>query len=310
MRRFIYISLLIIFIVGCQPKSKLIIDGTHPVYPPFIDKDVKLEEIFASNRLFEAPVWDPIHHQLYFTGYEKGSEMLMRFIKVGEAEDVDLTKGTGGTYMTPDQKNMVTANGELHQVIQFEMTSNGVKNPKVLAYNAEWFQPNDLVMTLKGNIYITDPDFKTKKNGAVYFLNKNNELKKMNTNLPVPNGIIASPKGDQIYVSDSSLKEWWVFKVQSDGNLAEGKMFFKPNSKSKNSVDGMTVDEKGNIYATGYGGVWIINQKGLAIGFIPIPEFCTNIAFGDAEYKTLYISCYKKMYRIKTNMRGFMPKLK
>ena len=307
----IKLFLLISFLfVGCLAKQEIIIDGTKLVFPPFITAETKIEEIYASPRLFEAPVWDRINNKLYFTGYEKGKEMLMKFISIGKAEDVPLSQGTGGTIIGPDPKFLYTANGETHEIIKFKLYGDEWKHPEVLAKDNSWFQPNDLCQTINGDIYFTDPDFKNKKDGAVYHLSKSGKVTKVISDLPVPNGIISSNDGKKIYVSDSFLKEWRVYQVGKDGMLDKGTLFFKPSAVSKNNPDGMTIDVKGNIYCTGLGGICIVTPKGKAIGFIPVPEVCTNIAFGGNEYTTLYISCYKKVYSFKTNIKGFVPSKK
>lgn len=287
-----------------------VIDGSQSVFPSFIDKNAKLEEIFASSRLFEAPVWDRVNQTLYFTGYEKGKEMLMRYISLGKAEDVPLTQGTGGTFIGSDPQFLYTANGETHEIIQFQLKGDQWQNPKILAADKTWFQPNDLCLIKDSKIYFTDPDFKNKKGGAVYYLSPMGVVSKVIFDLPVPNGIIASNDGKKLYISDSHLKEWREYKISKDGALDKGKVFFKPRTTNKNNPDGMTIDEKGNLYLTGSGGVWIVTPKGKRIGFIAIPEFCTNVAFGGNDYKTLYISCYKKLYQLSTNISGFIPPLK
>ena len=90
--------------------------------------------------------------------------------------------------------------------------------------------------------------------------------------------------------------------------MDKGKVFFKPTTTNQNAPDGMTIDERGNLYFTGFGGIWVVNKAGQAIGFVPIPEFCTNIAFGGDDYLDLFITCYKKVYRLPTKMKGFIPK--
>lgn len=302
------IIFLILILSGCSTKSPVVIDGTKSVYPIFIENNSKIEEIYASSRLFEAPVWDAINKKLYFTGYEKGSEMLMRFVDIGKADDVNLSKGTGGTFISLDPRYLLTTNGETHQIIRFELFADHLDNPKILAADEKWFQPNDLCQTSKGEIYFTDPDFKNKKNSAVYHLSSKGIVTKVIFDLPVPNGIIASNDGTKLYVSDSQLKVWRVFKILKGGLLDKGEIFFNPLTANKNNPDGMTIDEKGNVYCTGLGGIWIVSPIGKAIGFIPIPEMCTNIAFGGEDYTTLYITCYKKVYRLATKMKGFIPK--
>src|SRR5262245_20489520 len=99
MRIFILFCLLVLLLDACKVNQSIVVDGSKAVYPDFIDKETKLEEIYSGTRLFEAPVWDNLHKQLYFTGYEKGSEMLMRFVAKDKSEDVPLSKGTSGTFI-------------------------------------------------------------------------------------------------------------------------------------------------------------------------------------------------------------------
>jgi gluconolactonase len=75
-------------------------------------------------------------------------------------------------------------------------------------------------------------------------------------------------------------------------------------SPEKGSVDGMKVDEQGNIYSTGPGGVWVISKSGEHLGTIVAPEIPANCGWGDADYRTLYLTAPKSVYRVRANVRG------
>ena len=66
----------------------------------------------------------------------------------------------------------------------------------------------------------------------------------------------------------------------------------------------MSIDEQGNLYFSGRGGVWVATPVGKSLGFIPVPEFCSNVTFGGADGRTLYLTCDKKVYSLAMNVRG------
>jgi gluconolactonase len=93
--------------------------------------------------------------------------------------------------------------------------------------------------------------------------------------------------------------------VQPDGSVTDGALFLDPSSDhSPGGPDGIRVDTKGNLYGSGPGGVWIISPEGKHLGTIKIPEVVSNIAWGDKDGKTLYITASTSLYRIKLNIPG------
>ena len=96
-----------------------------------------------------------------------------------------------------------------------------------------------------------------------------------------------------------------VFDVKPDGTLENGQLFanLKPPSK-EGAADGMKVDIQGNVYSTGPGGVWIFSSEGNLLDIIETPEPPANIAWGDRDYKTLYITARTSLYRIRLQIPG------
>jgi gluconolactonase len=132
--------------------------------------------------------------------------------------------------------------------------------------------------------------------------------------MTLPNGIIVSLDGKTLYVSDSGQKNWRVYPIKADGTVGEGKVFFKPETGAKGDPDGMTIDEEGNLYCTGCGGVWFLKPDGKG-GYaapaclIPFKDLTSNVAFGGDDGKTLYITCGDKVYSIAMTVRGGLWKL-
>ena len=171
--------------------------------------------------------------------------------------------------------------------------------------------PNDLAVKSDGSIYFTDPPYGIKSEQeelgfyGVYRLAPDGTLTLLVDDFVRPNGIALSPDETKLYVNDSEKGHIRVFDVKPDGMIENGKLFaeLKPPS-AEGAADGMKIDIKGNVYSTGPGGVWIFSPKGDLLGIIETPEPPANIAWGDRDYKTLYITANTSLYRIRLQIEG------
>lgn len=177
--------------------------------------------------------------------------------------------------------------------------------------------PNDLVVKSDGSIYFTDPPYGIKSEQeelgfyGVYRLVPDGTLSLLVKDFVRPNGIAFSPDEKKLYVNDSEKGHIRVFDVKPDGTLANGRLFAQLKDFSKPGVpDGMKVDQKGNIYSTGPGGVWVFSPSGKLLGKIEVPEVATNLAWGNRDYKTLYITAGNSLYRIGLNIPGVRSQAK
>lgn len=174
--------------------------------------------------------------------------------------------------------------------------------------------PNDVVVKSDGSIYFTDPPYGIKNVEeelgfyGIYRWEENSNLTLLNKEMVRPNGIAFSPDEKKLYVSDSEKLHIQVFDVKSDGTLSKGRVFAElPGSPDKGVPDGMKVDVKGNIYCTGSGGIWIFSPTAKLLDKINVPEKATNLAWGNKDYKTLYITAGNSVYRIPLNIAGIKP---
>jgi sugar lactone lactonase YvrE len=171
--------------------------------------------------------------------------------------------------------------------------------------------PNDLVVRADGSIYFTDPPFGIESQQeelgfyGVYRLVADGRLTLLVDDFVRPNGIVFSPDETKLYVNDSEKGHIRVFDVRSDGILANGRVFAKLKSPNEGgAADGMKVDIKGNIYSTASGGVWIFSPNGELLGIIKTPEHPANLAWGDKDYQTLYITARHSLYRVRLKIPG------
>ncbi len=263
--------------------------------------------VYSDKAFFECPVWDYAHGALYFDSYQKKVDRLVRLEADGSVTPQEGTEGVGGAFLARDGR-ILAADCAKHRILSFAAGPDGLSDPKVMAEDPAWHQPNDICEAPSGHIYFTDPDFSEKKSGSVFHLFPSGKVSRAVSHLPCPNGVTASGDGKTLYVSDTSLREWWAFPILADGGLGEGRVFFKPESDARaGGPDGMTSDEFGNLYLTGMGGVWIVSPTGRQLDFIPVPEFCSNVRIGGPDRKTLYITCSKKVYSLSLKARAGWP---
>jgi gluconolactonase len=175
--------------------------------------------------------------------------------------------------------------------------------------------PNDVVVKLDGSIYFTDPPYGISKEQeelgfyGVYRLALDKTLTLLTKSLVRPNGLAFSPDENKLYVSDSEKRYIRVFQVKPNGTLSKGRVFAKlPEISNEEGVpDGMKVDVQGNVYCSGSGGVWVFSPNGELLGKIIVPEIVTNLAWGNLDYKSLYITAGTSLYRIPLNIAGIQP---
>ncbi len=140
---------------------------------------------------------------------------------------------------------------------------------------------------------------------------KNGKTELLSTDLGGPNGIAFSPDEQYLYVSNWDIRDihntktLWRFPVQADGTLGKGEIFFDMNKTDDDeALDGIKVDNQGYIFASAPGGVWIISPQGRYLGKIIGPERPANMAWGDADGKTLYLTAHTGLYKIRTKNGG------
>jgi gluconolactonase len=168
--------------------------------------------------------------------------------------------------------------------------------------------PNDVIVKSDGALYITDgmaglPDVSFRElpfNGV--FLVKDGTVRALDKDPQggFPNGIALSPDEKYLYVSANG--KIVRYDVQPDDTVKNGQVFLDAGS------DGIRVDRQGNLYTTTQGAVWIVSPQGKHLGTIHIPQIAgsgtTNLAFGEADGKTLFIAARSKLYRIRVNIPG------
>jgi sugar lactone lactonase YvrE len=174
--------------------------------------------------------------------------------------------------------------------------------------------PNDIVVKSDGSIYFTDPSFglPNREEGkeldfcGVFRLTSNGSLTLLDDTFSMPNGLMFSSDESILYVNDSARGHIRAFDIQTDGTLTNDRVFaeIRKPDEALGGGDGMKVDFQGNVFCTGRGGVYVFDPNGELLGLIKPPEIPSNVAWGDDDLKTLYITARKGLYKIRVGTGG------
>ncbi|MBN1893751.1 SMP-30/gluconolactonase/LRE family protein [bacterium] len=216
----------------------------------------------------------------------------------------DSAQRSNGLYFREDGKLLACAD-EQYRLI--ELDRKGRISVLAGEYNGKPFNgPNDLWIDLSGRIYFTDPYYQRpwwtrqapeQDCEGVYCLEPSGRLSRVADDFKKPNGIIGTPDGKTLYVADIGAWRIYRYNILPDGSLS-GKKWFAPEGS-----DGMTLDEKGNVYLTN-SAVSVYSPAGLKIASIPAPEMPSNACFGGKDRKTLFITARTSVYTLKMKVRG------
>lgn len=171
--------------------------------------------------------------------------------------------------------------------------------------------PNDLAISSNGVIYFTDPPFGVSKEerelsfSGVYMLKKGGDPQLMFDGFDTPNGIVLNEDESKVYVNNSNTGQIMCFTVAKDGTLRSPTNFANVGTTSDTgSADGMVMDQEGRLYSTGPGGIYVFSAEGNQVDKISLPVRATNLGWGGADNKTLYITTPSAIYQLKMKVKG------
>lgn len=303
-----------------------------------VKKDEALEKIVGANpkvwklaegfKFTEGPVWtnkgllfsDPNANIIYKYSTD-GKLSVFRTPSGYSGADIAEYGQPGSNGLTLDKDgNLVINQHGNRRVIRLEKDGSET----VLADKFEGKRlnsPNDLVYRSDGTLFFTDPPFgfpkvfddkrKELNFSGVYSIYKG-KLQLLTKEFTGPNGIALSPDEKYLYVGnwDEKKKTVYRYEVNEDGTIKNGKLFFDfTNFKGEDAIDGIKTDIEGNLYVSAPGGLQVLSKEGKLLGTIVIPQHVHNMAWGDADGKTLYLTARNGLYKMRLNIAGVHPKL-
>jgi gluconolactonase len=231
-------------------------------------------------------------------------------------EDIGEYGQPGSNGLTLDDQGRLTIAQHGHRrVVRIE--KNGLTT--VLADRWEGKRlnsPNDLVYRHDGTLFFTDPPFGLPKHHAdprretphfgVYSV-RGGQVRLVAKDFTGPNGLAFSPDEKFLYVGnwDDTNKVVFRYPVNADGTLGTGERFFDMTSApGHDAIDGVKVDQRGNVYVSGPGGLWILDARGRHLGTLRGPEHVHNMAWGGRDGRTLFLAAQTGIYSLRLGVPG------
>jgi gluconolactonase len=312
-----------------EPQTRM--DRKDPRFDALIPKDAALEQLGAGFAWSEGPVWDRKAGVLLFSDIPnnvinrwKAGEGVTPFLKssgyTGKEPFTGREPGSNGLTFDSQGRLVLCQHGDrrisrLKADRTFEVIVDRYEGKRLNS-------PNDLVYHSSGALYFTDPAYGLPKTfddpgreldfTGVYRFSADGKLTLLTKELKAPNGLAFSPDEKILYVAQSDRERpiWMAYPVNADGTIGAGKVLADAGEASKagkpGAPDGLKVDVKGNLFATGPGGVWVIAPDGTHLGTIETGVPTANCAWGE-DGSVLYITANDKLYRVRTKTRGKIP---
>jgi Gluconolactonase len=268
--------------------------------------DLKVEKIAAAHSFADGPVWS---QEGFLIFCDVPANKLMKFTPgEGLATYRENTQGAGGLAMD-DRGRLYLAEARGRRVVRID------KKGKLEVLADKWEGkrlngPNDLVVGKNGDIYFTDPAFGRQADtreldfhGVFHILPKG-EMELVAKAAGRPNGIALSPGGKILYVVNSDERNVRAYDLAKNGSAGNERILI---SSLAGAPAGLKTDEKGNLYVAGKD-VVIYSPEGKQIHQIELNENATNVAFGDTDFQTLYISTRSSVYRVRLHVKGFVQR--
>jgi gluconolactonase len=291
--------------------------------------DTKIEKLAEGFNWSEGPIWRAREGDLLFSDVPENivyrwqdgpgvSIFLEPSGYTGRPEDYDgRERGSNGLTLDRDGRLLLCQHGDR----RIARRNDDGKTFTTLAdrFDGKRFNsPNDLCLDRAGNLYFTDPPYgmgpgtkRELEHHGVYRRAVDGTVTLLSTELERPNGIALSVDERTLYVANSHGPRPIImaFALDAKGAAGTGRVFWDSTELAKmpdrrGAMDGLKVDEHGNLWATGPGGVLILSPTGKHLGSILTERATANCAFGDSDGRTLYITADDLLLRVKTRVKG------
>ncbi len=304
MKHFILTAIMLLALAGVAHSSaqslaenKIINPGTESVV------------ITQGFKFTEGPLWLPQTKTLLFSDVPADTQYTWH-----EKKGVTIFKqpsGFANGNVLDKEGRIITARHD-RTVVRTE--KNGEETVIAAMYGDKKLNsPNDLTLHRDGSIYFSDPHFGLIGYGpkkapeeqpyrGIYRLDTNGNLIRVGQELAIPNGLAFSPDYQRLYVGNTSDGNIYQYDVDKEGQLSNLRLFaVQPVDAGKSPLaDGLVTDKKGNLYAASAAGVCVYDPSGHLLGTLALHSSASNVSFGGAENKTLFITAHDRIYTLET----------
>ena len=261
-----------------------------------------MEKVSGNHKFTAGPVWDKALGVLlfcdvpqnYILGYTPGK---------GTGKYRENTEGTQGNAIDAEGR-LLCAAGRGRKLVRRVQ-----ENVEILAERFEGRRfngPNDVTVRRDGHIYFSDPAFGAQADTremdfhGIYHLTPKKELSLVAKWKTRPNGVTLSPNGRVLYAANSDERKVYAFDLDGRGKATGERVLI---AKTEGVPDGLRSDAKGNLFVAAQH-VFVFSPEGKALHTVFVAEKPSNVAFGDPDLMSLYITARTSVYRARMKVKG------
>ena len=280
-----------------------------------VDVDTEVERIGTGFTFTEGPVWNAEGEFLLFS--DMPGDVRRRWSAQDGVTEIMRPSNKANGVVYDARGNLLVCEHSTSSLVKEHR--DGTRETIATHFRGkELNSPNDVITRSDGTIYFSDPWYgrmpvfgveRERELGfqGVYRMPPGGELELVvgEDEFEMPNGLCFSPDESLLYINDTPNARIRVYDVGADGSLSNGRLFLGgigDGEVDHGAPDGMKCDERGNIWVSGPGGVWVVSPAGEHLGVIEVPENTGNLAWGGPDWKTLFIAGSTSVYRIDTKV--------
>jgi gluconolactonase len=280
-----------------------------------VDPAAEPETIADGFQFTEGPVWSFRHHHLTFV--DLAGDAMYRWSE-GSGTQVLRKPSDHANGLAYDRSGALVSCEHRTRRITRE-TSGGLETVVDRYRGKRLNAPNDLVVAEDGTIIFTDPHYGLMEGyggpgeqelpfRGVYRLPPgSSEPELIGDDFEGPNGLALTRQEDRLIVVDSERNHLREFRIEGGWRFSGGDVVVQLPEEGEGVPDGVKLDEDGNIFTTGPGGLWLCNPGGAVLGHLPMPEVTANLAWGEADARTLYLTSSTTVGRLPCLSAGHVP---
>jgi gluconolactonase len=290
-----------------------------PAFLELVDEDAELERLGTGFTFTEGPIWNPAGYLLFS---DMPGDVRRRWDEQSGVQEVANPSNKGNGMTIDHDGRLIVCEHVTSSVVRIDPDGTG-SGREVLATHyggRELNSPNDVVVKSDGAIYFTDPTYgrmpgfgiereqDLEFQGVYRIAPGGGDPQLMIDDFDQPNGLCFSTDESLLYINDTTRAHIRVFDVASDGTIANGRVLADGIGSGDlaigDLVDGMKLDERGNVWVTGPGGVCVFDPEGEHIGTVEVPENVGNVNWGGPDWNWLFIPATTSVYRIQCKVSG------
>lgn len=278
-----------------------------------VEAGAVVERLATGFGFTEGPVWDPRRHELLFSDLEHD---VRRCWRPGEGISVAAADTSRANGMVFDAEGRLLVCEHVSSTL-VRLGAGGEREVLASHYDGrELNSPNDVVVRSDGFVFFTDPPYGRMNDThgtvrpqelafqGVFAVAPEGELILLADDFAKPNGLCFSLDERTLYVADTERMHVRSFAVAPDASVTGGDVLVELSPDAPGFPDGMRLDETGNLWTTGPGGIWVVARDGAVLTRIPVPEVAANLAWGGDDLHDLFVTATTSLYRIRTLVRG------